>query len=925
MATEPIRIPIRQVAKEITNVGPDMFVLLDDGLTMGKAKASEAIDKRAKAVADQEIAALNLGTAAQSDAADFATALQGTKADTAVQPEDIGSAANADISDFATAAQGALADSALQGLVPGDNVSVDASDPANPVISTPSVSYNPQSLDAVKSLQAQANIGPVKFDTVADLLADTILSNAPASGRVAVAPGKIVEAQGFRYEIAVSSAADHHVETAGGVKLYVLPLGDDSFNLLQFGVDASGPISLQLPTEVAAGRKVVIPAGDWSVMNADLTGAWLEFSEGAKFVSVLGADDNGINTSGGTRITGRPHFVVSNTAMPAQGGKGAIIAMGTYVTDGEVYDGLEIHNPIFECLNTSAMGLAMSIIGRSEGVRIVGEAVMRGRFAGGFQAHWGGDFDGGDPHESLVSASYHPNNIRIDTMILERGGPSNLGGHLGLSLSAAYDVEVKTLINRGWDRTDWIQPGDVYDLVAAPDQKDKIMSGIRVLFTEIINPVANTSSYNNILVSGVSATIRVAGQTQLVLAADRQGMSVEHGEIRVICEPGYAYTTNPIVRMIAAKNSRYVASFEGFGSAVAAALSQNIGCVDCYSKHAGKDASRLVMGHNNIRHTYDLDWLSQLGIGTHGPSHRVAVLGSAAGSAVTGNAAAKGDGTLNIASWSGVGPEYWPKGSRLYLADGSYVVFQISQLVGPGVSTLRVDKLQSAIPAGTTLACDGKEIDSVITGSVVGAYIPIELVNTDGVSVPATLRRSGKHDVALSGEKHRRTLFNGVYDQCGQLDDGGLLVNVHLGAASVTTEGVSARGGVFEPSGKPLVAHNIYGRAANNAHAGLSVTDCDLNSTGIAVNYLWPTDGAVAAKGLPQIFGNRRKDQGQIEFDPIQGAAMRVGNSWHIWRASLPGGFSVPDGSRWYPTNPVVGQPKGQIRAGGAWVSEGNL
>ncbi len=164
MATEPIRIPIRQVAKEITNVGPDMFVLLDDGLTMGKAKASDAIDKRAKAVVDQEIAALNLGTAAQSDATDFATALQGTKADTAVQPEDIGSAATADISDFATAAQGEKADSALQGLVPGDNVSVDASDPASPVISTPSVSYGvEQSLSVAQRLQAQDNIGVRQF------------------------------------------------------------------------------------------------------------------------------------------------------------------------------------------------------------------------------------------------------------------------------------------------------------------------------------------------------------------------------------------------------------------------------------------------------------------------------------------------------------------------------------------------------------------------------------------------------------------------------------------------------------------------------------------------------------------------------------------------------------------------------------------
>ncbi len=45
---------------------------------------------------------------------DFATAQQGIKAESAVQPEDIGSAAEKDETDFATAQQGALAESAVQ-------------------------------------------------------------------------------------------------------------------------------------------------------------------------------------------------------------------------------------------------------------------------------------------------------------------------------------------------------------------------------------------------------------------------------------------------------------------------------------------------------------------------------------------------------------------------------------------------------------------------------------------------------------------------------------------------------------------------------------------------------------------------------------------------------------------------------------------
>jgi hypothetical protein len=58
--------------------------------------------------------ALALGTAATANTGDFATAAQGAKADSAVQPADLGTAAAEDVGYFATAAQGAKADSALQ-------------------------------------------------------------------------------------------------------------------------------------------------------------------------------------------------------------------------------------------------------------------------------------------------------------------------------------------------------------------------------------------------------------------------------------------------------------------------------------------------------------------------------------------------------------------------------------------------------------------------------------------------------------------------------------------------------------------------------------------------------------------------------------------------------------------------------------------
>lgn len=60
-----------------------------------------------------------------------------------------------------------------------------------------------------------ARVGSM-FDTVADLIADATLTYSIVSS------GDSITAQGFRYEVAASGATDAQIETAGGVKLYVL-------------------------------------------------------------------------------------------------------------------------------------------------------------------------------------------------------------------------------------------------------------------------------------------------------------------------------------------------------------------------------------------------------------------------------------------------------------------------------------------------------------------------------------------------------------------------------------------------------------------------------------------------------------------------------------------------------------------------------
>ncbi|EYD75050.1 hypothetical protein Rumeso_03378 [Rubellimicrobium mesophilum DSM 19309] len=108
-----------------------------------------------------------------------------------------------------------------------------------------------------------------RFATVAALLADTSL--AYGNGSRAVAAGDLIEAEGFRYQVAASGAADHNLTTAGGVKLQVRP-GPEGCNARAFGArldgttDDSAAVLAALAAAVAASVPLII-AG-----NANLAG-----------------------------------------------------------------------------------------------------------------------------------------------------------------------------------------------------------------------------------------------------------------------------------------------------------------------------------------------------------------------------------------------------------------------------------------------------------------------------------------------------------------------------------------------------------------------------------------------------------------------------------------------------------------------------
>lgn len=110
-------------------------------------------------------------------------------------------------------------------------------------------------------LNFKATLG--SFRNVALLLATT--KTFPAGSILSV------ERFGFTYEVAPVIAADHHLTTVGGMKLYVLPDSTASVNLAQMNVEQLIPknsawqtlISLCLTT----GYRFFVPEGTWTIRS----------------------------------------------------------------------------------------------------------------------------------------------------------------------------------------------------------------------------------------------------------------------------------------------------------------------------------------------------------------------------------------------------------------------------------------------------------------------------------------------------------------------------------------------------------------------------------------------------------------------------------------------------------------------------------
>lgn len=379
-------------------------------------------------------------------AADVAT---GTATDLVVVPAALGSAAASDAGDFATAAQGALADTALQ---PGDAPIYEA---IYDTVDGMSAITVPEGVNAVR-VNGYYSAG----DGGAALYKHVLSEPSHA--------GKFQSADGAWWEIASETLRLRMFGAKGDWDPDTRTGADDTLT-----IEAAFAAATLLNLDLHTGAGVFYHLGELNYPSG------LRVFGESRLTSQFYLEIN--NTQAGGRIETQKvrvedigHVVYLTAGIGPDGGEyGSGWTLGRYFSNGTP---VETGDVTFErCGVYAAPGSPFS---PAHGLNCVGR--VRGVYADGFEAdgfagsaihaHWGADGAGID---LPIVATYHPNEIRSRGLTVKNGG-------CAITLSSCFDVSITGIRAENTKRFCNLLPGDEADAYAVAEEKPLVGSSIHI-------------------------------------------------------------------------------------------------------------------------------------------------------------------------------------------------------------------------------------------------------------------------------------------------------------------------------------------------------------------------------------------------------------------------------------------------------------
>ena len=665
---------------------------------------------------------------------------------------------------------------------------------------------------------------------------------------------------------------------------------------------------------------VYIPDGVWNVKNVAVKDCTLEFLPGAHIITTLGATDNCIRMSSNSRII-NPRITVTNSVAPPHGGYGSAIAIGYYADISEYETNIRIESPVLTCKNTTRLTLAISVLGNVSDIDIV-NPIVRGAFGIAFQAHWGGVFDESDPHNSTVTSSRAPNNIRVNGLKAE---PDNGNvGEIVVTLSGVFDVRIDNTVSDGWRRALLLTPGDVYAQVASSDQASKIMTGIVLDGIRVSNPPSNSgvSAVSLMFIAGLSATIRTAlGRT---FASDGYcGVTIKN----VSFDTSLSYAGAPLAYLYyASKTDLHIKSITGF-EASTAPLVQMLGADNCRLSvdSVFQPLASAVVVNESVNCDISVNAIgnSTTAESTHAKAFSTGFIASV--DVTLGAAVVLGDTTVTLNAIAG--SYSLMAGTRFYFGtSSSFLTVAKSVTIGEsGTTVVQIAKSAFALASGSSLSIRRNLVNSNVEIRSLSTYIAAEFFKADSVKISANCNQSSKYDILVAGSDNRNLVIKGVFNGCGSGNATGATANIAIAGG----ENILITESTFETTGTALVTENIHAPLSTGL-SSLKVTANHFGgATQRAVSLPNQTDAA-SSIGKNQVWGNSIKEGLPLLLETIVTGCVVANKFFGAFStASAPttGTWSV--GDRVYDSTPAIGQPKSWVCtvAGtpGTWVSEGNL